>query len=180
MFSVNKRSHVIRHVLTLRIFGTSKKLRFRRNREEVLNWLNSVGWGELHKGYVQEPQGEITCRGHVQGSDAGDMRVAQSDLHLWMGGVITVQTLWVKRMCQLVVRVKANKCYQRLLRYLSSYINLLNIRLFGRLQAPGRFQTFCPWSRTHTGSRPLAMLAFVLVFDQLFFGKIGCNPTALR
>ena len=31
--------------------------------------------------------------------------------------------LRVKRRCQLVVRVKANKCYQELLRYLSSYIN---------------------------------------------------------
>ena len=38
--------------------------------------------------------------------------------------------LRVKRRCQLVVRLKANKCYQELLRYLSSYINLLNIKLF--------------------------------------------------
>ena len=35
--------------------------------------------------------------------------------------------------CQLVGRLKANECYQELLRYLSSYINLLSIRLFARV-----------------------------------------------
>ena len=72
---------------------------------------------------------KVTCRGYMELSRARGMRVAQSDLHLQMGGVITVQTLWVKRGCVLVVRLKANKCYQELLCYLSSYINLLNIRL---------------------------------------------------
>ena len=71
----------------------------------------------------------VTCRGHVEGSRAGRMRVAHGDLHLQIGEVITVQTLRVKRRCQLVVRLKANKSYQELLRSLSSYINFLNIRL---------------------------------------------------
>ena len=72
---------------------------------------------------------KVTCRGHEVKSCAGGIWVAWGDLHLQMGGVITVQILWVKHRCQLVVRLKANKCYQDLLRYLSSYINLLNIRL---------------------------------------------------
>ena len=38
--------------------------------------------------------------------------------------------LRVKRRCQLIVRLKANKSYHKLLCYLSSYINFLNIRLF--------------------------------------------------
>ena len=42
MLSMIKRSHVIRHVLTLWIFGTSKKLYFWQNREEVFNQLNSA------------------------------------------------------------------------------------------------------------------------------------------
>ena len=46
-----------------------------------------------------------------------------------MSGVTTVQTLQVKHRYQLVIRLKANKCYQKLLCYLSSYINFLNIRL---------------------------------------------------
>ena len=52
-----------------------------------------------------------------------------------MGGVITVQTLRVKRRCQLVIRLKANKCYQELLCFLSSYINLLNIKLFAQVSS---------------------------------------------
>ena len=32
-----------------------------------------------------------------------------------------------------MIRLKANKCYQKLLRFLSSYINLLNIRLFAQV-----------------------------------------------
>ena len=71
----------------------------------------------------------VTCRGHVEGLRARGMRVAQGNLHLQMGEIIIVQTLRVKRKYQLVVRLKANKYYQELLRSLSSYINFLNIRL---------------------------------------------------
>ena len=42
MLSVNKRSHVIRYMPILQIFGTSKKLRFLQKRKEVLNQLNSA------------------------------------------------------------------------------------------------------------------------------------------
>ena len=131
VLSVNGRSHVIRHVLTLRMFGAPKKLRFWRNCKEMFNGLNSTNWVELHKGQVQGVTGWVHVQGwdHVQGSRAGGIWVAWSDLHLRMGGVLTVQTLQVKRRCQLVVKLKANKCYQELLRSLSSYINLLNIRL---------------------------------------------------
>ena len=114
----------------------------------------------------------VTCRGHMEGSRAGGMRVAQGDLHLQMGGVIIVQTLQVKRRCQFVVRLKPNKCYQGLLCYLSSYINLLNIRLCGWLQAPGRFQTFSPWSRTLADSGPCLILE-VIVIVLVFVWSIG-------
>ena len=67
MISVNERSHVIRHVLILQIFGALKKLCFWQNREEVFNRLNSTNWVELHQGHVQGSRGEITYRGHVQG-----------------------------------------------------------------------------------------------------------------
>ena len=72
-----------------------------------------------------------------------------------MGGVLTVRTLQEsKRRCQLVVRLKVNKCYQKLLCPLSFYIKLLNILnlqgLRGWLQASGRFQTSSPWSISQT------------------------------
>ena len=72
---------------------------------------------------------KVTCRSHGVRSRAGvrscagGMQVARGDLYLQMGGVIIVQTLWIKCRYQLVVKLKANKCYQELLCYLSSYIN---------------------------------------------------------
>ena len=165
MLIMNRRSHVIRHMLTLRIFDTSKKLCFWQNREEVFNWLNSTNWVSCTK---------AMCRGHVQG-------VCK------LPGVICIykwaefngtDSLRVKGRCQLVVRLKANKCYQGLIYYLSSYINLLNLlnlqSLCGRLLTPGQFQTSSPWSR------PLTVLVLILVFSQLFLGKVCRNPTALR
>ena len=153
MLSVNRKSHVIRYVLTLRIFGAPKKLRFRQNHEEVFNRLNSTNWVKLHKGHLQGSLSEVMCRGHVQGSRAGGIRVARSDLHLQMGGVPQCR---LKRKCQLVVRLKADKCYQELLCSLSSYINLLNLLnlqgLHSWLLAPGRFQTSSPWSKPLTNS----------------------------
>ena len=65
MLSVNGKNHVIRHVLTLRIFGAVKKLRFQQNCEKVLNWLNSTNWAKLHKSHVQGSQDKITCKGHA-------------------------------------------------------------------------------------------------------------------
>ena len=61
------------------------------------------------------------------------MWVGQGDLHLRMGRVITVQTFQIKCRCQFVVKLKANKCYQESLRFLFSYINLLNIRFFAQV-----------------------------------------------
>ena len=52
MLSVNRRSHVIRYVLTLRIFAAPKKLRFWQNCEKVFNQLNFMNWVELYKGHV--------------------------------------------------------------------------------------------------------------------------------
>ena len=44
--------------------------------------------------------------------------------------IIWIFFLKVKHSCQLMVRLKANECYQGLLYYLSSYISFLIIRLF--------------------------------------------------
>ena len=43
MFSLNKTSHVICHVLTLMFFNALKKLYFWQNQEEILNCLNFAG-----------------------------------------------------------------------------------------------------------------------------------------
>ena len=75
MLSVNRRSHVMRHVLILRIFGAPRKLRFWRNREEVFNRLNSTNWVELHEGHARghgvRSRAGVTGWGHVQGPRAG-------------------------------------------------------------------------------------------------------------
>ena len=68
MLSVNGRSHVIRHVLTLQIFGIPKKLRFWQNRKEMLNRLNFASELSCIK---------ATCRDHGMKSRAGDMRVVR-------------------------------------------------------------------------------------------------------
>ena len=92
----------------------------------------------------------------------------------------------VKHRCQMVVKLKANKCYLRLLCYLFSYINFFNITLCGPLKAFGRFQTFSPWFRTHNGFRPhltLALIIIILVFvyliDWLIRRLIAFNFTEL-
>ena len=143
MLSVNGRSYMIRHVLILQIFGALKKLCFWQNRKKVFNQLNFAselsytkatckghrirscagvtGWS-----YVQGSQDEIACKSHRIRSRVKGMRVAQGDLHLEMG---EVQKWRLKHKCQLVVRLKVNKYYQKLLCYLSFYINLLNIKL---------------------------------------------------
>ena len=68
--------------------------------------------------------------------------------------------------------------------YLFFYINLLDLlnlqSLRGWFLTPDWFQTSSPWSRTHTGSQPLAVLILILVFGQLFLAKVCCNQTALR
>ena len=129
MLSVNGRSHVIRHVLTLWIFGAPKKLYFWRNREEVFNRLNSRNWVELHKGHVQGSSGEVTCRGHELRSRAGATCRGHMQGACELPGVICIYEWWsynsadslrVKRRCQLVVRLKAIECYKGLLCYLSS------------------------------------------------------------
>ena len=93
-------------------------------------------------------------------------------------------SLRAKRRCQLIVRLKANKCYQEWLCFLSFYINLLNLLnlqvLYSRLLASGRFQTSSPWFRPLTNSKPLAVLILVLLFGQSFLGKVCCNVTALK
>ena len=157
MLSVNGRSHVIRHVLTLQIFDVPKKLCFRRNREEVFNWLNSTDWVDYTK---------ATCRDHGVRSRAGGMWVTRDDLHLWMDGIITVQTLWIKRRCRLVVRLKANKCYQELLPSLSFYINFLNIRLFAQVSG------FCV---SAIGDITVTTPKFVLIVSLIILLWLHCS-----
>ena len=91
-----------------------EKLRFRRKPEDIFNWLNSVSWVEL---------GEVTCRGHVSYQE-------KSAFTGWRGivgrngksdGFNVRASLRAKHRYQLIVRLKANKCYQELFCYLSSY-----------------------------------------------------------
>ena len=82
----------------------------------------------------------------------------------------------VKHRCQLLVRLKANKCYQELLCYLSSYINLLSIRLLGWLLVPDQFQTSSPWSRPLVNSGPhsiiSSILAVIIIIQSIAFWLI--------
>ena len=127
---MNGRSHVIRHVLTLRIFDAPKKLCFWRVREEVFNQLNSASelscTRAMCRNHGMRSFARVTQRGHVQGAcKLPGIICIQKQVELY-----NADSSRVKRRCQLVVRLKANKCYQELLHYLSSYINFLNIRLF--------------------------------------------------
>ena len=151
---------MIRHVLTLRIFGALKKLCFWQNREKVFKWFNSTNWVELYKDHVHGSRGEITC----MASRAGGMRVARGDLHLQMSGVIIVQILQVKRRCQLVIRLKVNKCYQGLLCYLSFYINDVTTPGF----VPIVLQTILLWFY-HSGRIVDCIALIVFVFGSVFY-----------
>ena len=118
MLDVNKKSHVIRYVLILLIFSTLKKLRFWQNCEEVLNWLNSESWAELHKGHILGSQvrsrdmsrGEVACRGHAS------CPKWFAFTNRWNSN--SANSFRVKCSCQLEIRLKAIKCYERLLYYL--------------------------------------------------------------
>ena len=104
----------------------------------MLNQLNSASELSCTK---------ATCRGHELRSRAGDMQVAQNYLHLQMGGGFnSANSFRAKRRCQLVVRLKANVCYQELLCFLSFYINLLKLL---------NLQRNCLLALA--GSRPLAL-----------------------
>ena len=96
------------------------------------------------------------------------------------GRKITLREL--EHRCQLVVRLKVNKCYQELLCSLSSYINPLNLLnlqgLRNQLQAPGRFQISSPWSRSLTNSDLKGVLVLVLVFVQSL-GQLAAIPPLL-
>ena len=133
MLNVNGKSHVICHVLTLRIFGASKKLRFQQNREKVFNRLNFTNWVELHKGHIQGSRDEVTCIGKVTCKRHASCSEWSAFIYGWSCN--SANSSRIKYRCQLVVRLKANKCYQKLLGYLSSYTKLLNIRLFARVSS---------------------------------------------
>ena len=126
MLSMNNKSHMIRHVLKLQIFSTTKKLHFWQNHEEVLNQLNSMGWVGCLKiagsGPMQTSYIKVTCRGH--------MNYLEQSAFTNRRNFNNTDSSRVKLSCQLVVRLKANKCYYQLLGYLSSYTNFLNIKLF--------------------------------------------------
>ena len=93
----------------------------------------------------------------------------------------------VKYRCQLVVKLKANKCYQKLLYFLSSFINLLNLLylqgLRSRLLTPGRFQNSSPWSKLLTnfnlkGGAYTCACVWPIIWSIVW--SIGRDPTALK
>ena len=116
MLCMNEKSHVICHVLILRIFGALKKLHFQQNHKDLLNRLNSANWAELHKSHMQGSQGEVTCREHAS---------CPKWTAFTNGWSCNSADSLSQYRYQLIVRLKANKCYHELLRYLSSSINLL-------------------------------------------------------
>ena len=129
MLSVNERSHVYVtwwHFSSLALQKVALlEKSWRCLQSTQLRELSLTGWG-----YVQKSRAKMNEQERK----------------------ITLQELECRY--QLVVRLKANKCYQELFCSLSSYINLLNLLnlqgLRGRLQASGRFQTSSPWSRPQT------------------------------
>ena len=156
IFGMNGISHMICYVLILLISSALKKLRFWQNRKEVLNSLNFACWVEL---YVQRLYKEITwrnyviefiCRYHVHylgwSAPTNERFTNREDYKIGF----SADSLRVKCKCQLIVRLKANKYYQKLLYYLFFNMNLLNIRFCSQLKALGRFQIFSPSSRTPT------------------------------
>ena len=145
MLSIKGKSHVIRHMLTLWVFCALKKLLFWQNRKEVLNWLNSASGVKLHKGHVQVLQDEITYRSHLQGS--GREVAWRGYVSCWGWSVFTNgrscnnTNALSQSKCQLVVKLKANECYQELLRSLSFYI-------YNAVVKGPRIIWFSTWSNT--------------------------------
>ena len=90
---------------------------------------------------------------------------------------LTVQTFWAKCRCQLVVKLKANKYYPELLSFLSSYVNLQDLKAspVGSWPLAGS-KPLAP----DPDLRPLAILVLVFAFGQLFLDKVCCNPTDFR
>ena len=128
MLSINGRSHVIHYVLTLQIFSAAKKLCFWQKSKKVLNWLNSANWAKLHKGHVKESQDEVTSRGHVDGvAYKGAYKLPNVICIYQWAEFNNADFSRVKCRCQLIVKLKANKYYQELFFFLSSYINFLNL-----------------------------------------------------
>ena len=136
---------------------------------KVLNQLNSAS--ELSctratfRGHGIRSHVGVTWRGHVQ-------RVSK------LPGVICIYKWFelysadfsrVKRRCQVVVRLKANKRYQELLCYLSSYINLLNIRLCLGLWSLRK----CYWQCNHTRICPDCIADYIALIIDLIVERIA-------
>ena len=173
---MNRKSHVIRHILILQIFSALKKLCFCQNREKVFNWLNSTNWVKLHKGHVQKLWGEVTYRDEVTCRRHASCSKWSAFTNGWSNNSTDSS---IQRRCQLVIRLKVNKYYQKLLNSLSFYINLLNF-LNLKASAVG----FWPLAGSKSlapdsGLRFLAIVVLVFAFSQSFLGKVCRNPTAL-
>ena len=163
MLSVNGKSHVIHHVLTQQILGAPKKLRFQQNFDKMLNWLNFASYTKATcRGHGLRLRARVMCRGHVQGACAKGMQIAWSNLHLEIGGVIMVHTLWIKYRCQLVIRLKAIKYKKDISCYLFSSINLLDHRIFRLALAAANPLT----SNLYNLRPPISSQAFVMMFWQ--------------
>ena len=107
MLGISGRSYKIHHVLILQFFNAPKKLHFWQNHEKIFNQRNFVSWVKLNK---------VTYKGHIS-----KVNNSKKD-RIWNN------SLRVKCRYQLIIRLKVNKIYQKLLYYLSFYISLLNIR----------------------------------------------------
>ena len=132
---------------------------------------------------------KATCRGHGVRSRTRVTGWGHVQRVYELPGVICIykwaqfngaDSLRVKRKYQLVVKLKANKYYPKLLSFLSSYINLLNL-----LNLKACAVGFWPLTNSRSLAlnpdlRPLAVPVLILAFGQLFLSKVCRNSILLR
>ena len=114
----------------------------------------------------------------MHGSRAKGRQVDKSDLHLQMGGGFKrADSPKVKRRCQLVVRLKTNKCYEELLCYLFFY-NLLVLDPCSGLWVLRR--CYWPYNLYHPRACPdhitgyITLIALTILVIVFVLGSIFC------
>ena len=129
MLSMDRKNYMIRHLRTPWFFNASKSCAFGETLKMYL--INSTPWVGLN--WVRSRTGVTWVTRSDKCSPGTGKAVRGIDKS---DGFKVRAFLRVKCMCQLIVKLKAIECYRELLCYLSSYINLLIIRLFARVSKP--------------------------------------------
>ena len=118
---MNRKSHIIRHLLTLQIFSASKSCAFGKTVKKCsidLTWQIKLSCTKVTcRSHKVKLRAGVTCRNYVQGACKLPKVIC---IYKWVE-LYKVDSSKIKYKCQLVVRIKANECYQELLSYLSFY-----------------------------------------------------------